>query len=64
MPVIKGRVLLGPSQKIQCLVPVLTTDPSDPHHTRILFLDLGKESQGFKNKVLDIGGNCIQEAQS
>ena len=33
----KGRVLLGPPQKIQCLVPVLTTDPSDPHHTRIYF---------------------------
>lgn len=58
------RILLDPSPKIHCLVPVVTTDPSDIHHTRTLFLGLRKEWQGFKNKVLDTGGKYIQETWS
>lgn len=46
--------LLDPSQKVKCLIP--TTEPSDSHRPRTLFLGPRKERQGFKNKVTDKGG--------
>lgn len=46
--------LLDPSQKVKCLVP--TTEPSDSHRPRTLFLGPRKEREGFKNKVTDKGG--------
>lgn len=39
---------------MKCLIP--TTEPSDSHRPRTLFLGPRKERQGFKNKVTDKGG--------
>lgn len=46
---------------MQCLVLVLTTNPSDIRLTKTLFLDLRKEWQGFKNKVLNVGRTTIKK---
>lgn len=46
--------LLDPSQTVEYLVP--TTELSDRHRPRTLFLGPRKEWQGFKNKVTDKGG--------
>lgn len=51
--------LLDPSQKVKCLVP--TTEPSDSHRPRTLFLGPRKERQGFKNKVTDKGGVAFRQ---
>lgn len=54
--------LLDPSQKVKCLVP--TTEPSDSHRPRTLFLGPRKERQGFKNKVTDKGGGGLHSGSS
>lgn len=54
----------GPSARSfpeDTVVLLLASNPSDIYHIRTLFLDLRKEWQGFKNKVLEIGGSTFKQ---